>query len=297
MWPWYDPPVQLQIEGIGGVCSATCNFCPLVDRDFYKNDRPSGVMSMDLFRKIIDEASTIKHINSVCITGLSETLLDRHLMERIIYTRARMPSNVNIDFFTNGVALTPSKFNQAKCAGISRITVSLNAVSSEQHDAIMHMGRSAYDRVVSNIRYAIMDGGVEIEVKAVVDGEAFTPRDGYDFYEQWGQSGFEDGIGQLVYEGNWAGELKNERIFDPKRACGRALGQIYVLYDGIVTACCFDPLGKKARSVTGHPDGFGNLSRQGIREVYNSAKYVEFREAHSRNNADKYQFCAVCSRI
>ncbi len=289
---------MLQIEGIGGVCSASCEFCPLVDRKFYKNDRPVGVMSMDLFQKIIDEAATISQLESVCITGLSETLLDKYLLDRIWYMREVLPEKVRLDFFTNGYALSPAKFDAVKEAGVNGVTVSLNAISADQHNAIMHMGTHAFPIIVANIEYALAHAGdVWVEIKAVMDKVRFTKEHGDEFYAKWGQRGIDGGHGQLVYEGNWAGEVENDRVLDPASMCTRALTQIYVLWDGIVTLCCFDPLGRGARELTGHPDGLGNLNHQTIREIYNQPVYTQFRFDHSINQADKYPVCANCTRI
>jgi len=42
-------------------------------------------MSMDLYRKIIDEAATIESIGSLILHGLGEPLLDPNLNERLSY--------------------------------------------------------------------------------------------------------------------------------------------------------------------------------------------------------------------
>jgi sulfatase maturation enzyme AslB (radical SAM superfamily) len=289
--------VQLQLEGIGGVCSAACNFCPLTDRSYYKNGRQAGTMSMDLFRKIIDEAATIPQIDQLCITGLSETLLDRHLEERIRYARQTLSPRVFIDFYTNGVALTPAKFEAVKRAGVSCVTVSLNANTAEQHDRIMHMGLSAFPKVIANLESAIAHReGVAIQIKAVLDGENFTKRDCVPFYIKWGHREY-GGYGQVVVESNWMGENPVSRELDPKKPCDRALGQVYVTWDGIVTLCCLDTLGKGARALTGHPQGLGNLSHQTIREVYNQPVYTQFRVDHDEGRADLYEACRGCTRV
>ena len=289
--------IQLQLEGTGGLCNAACNFCPLTDRSYYKNGRGVGTMSMDLYRKLIDEAATIPEIREICITGLSETLLDKHLVERIAYARKVLGPEMLIDFYTNGLALTPAKYQECLDAGIGCVTISLNAVTPEQHDNVMHMGLKAYDRICANIDAAIATPGrTAIEVKAVVDGEHFTREHSKQFYSRWGHRSI-GGFGQVIIASNWAGQMPTVGEFDNNLCCPRAISQIYVLFDGIATACCLDPLGLIAREITGHPDGFGNLNTSTIREVYNSPKYVEFRETHDKNQASKIRACSVCTRV
>jgi radical SAM protein with 4Fe4S-binding SPASM domain len=124
-----------------------------------------------------------------------------------------------------------------------------------------------------------------MEVRAVATD--WSRDDVVAFYGRWGHRDL-GGFGQLVLEGNWAGDNPTVRPFNPKDACGRALGQIYVLWDGRVSTCCFDPDGKQV---------FGDLRVASLRDVYNSPRYVAFREAHYRNQADLYDICRNCTRI
>ena len=248
--------------------------------------RKLGNMPMPLFKKILDEAAGIELITQVCITGLGEPMLDRFIVERVKYAREKKPRAI-IDLFTNGVYLTPERFQALRAVGISSVQVSLNAVSGWQHEEIMGL-KGQFDLVCANIDYAIANrGGVNVEVRAVMSGDDFTRTDGYEFYERWGERG-KGGYGALISEGNWADDNRTMRKFDPNDGCHRALGQIYVLWDGKVTTCCFDPIGKQV---------FGDLNTQTLREVYSSPDYTAFREAHSNNQADKYKMCAECTRI
>lgn len=243
-------------------------------------------MSMSLFKKIIDEAATIPQIVNVCITGLGEPLLDPMIVQRVQYTREKMPE-VIIDLFTNGVYLTPKKFEALRDAGISSIQISLNAVDQEQHEAIMGL-KGKFITVCENIEYALLHRkNCAIEVRAVINKDTFTRSDGFIFYDRWGVRG-QGGFGMLIQEGNWAGDNRTVRKFEPNEACFRALSQIYVTFDGKITTCCFDPSGHQI---------YGDLSKQSIREIYSSPEYVAFREAHDRNEADRYQICKDCTRI
>jgi len=98
------------------------------------------------------------------------------------------------------------------------------------------------------------------------------------------------GYGVCVLERNWADQLGRtiDKKFDPNSCCFRALEQISILSDGRVTMCCFDPLDKFP---------LGDLKKQGIREIYNSDKYTQFRVDHYENRAAKYDLCRDCTRV
>jgi radical SAM protein with 4Fe4S-binding SPASM domain len=272
-------------------CNATCHFCTYASP---LNVAPKGVMSMDLYRKIIDEAKEIPQIDSIAFSALGEPSLDRFLVERVAYARKARPDWTPFEVYTNGTNLTPAKFDALRDAGIDSLTFSLNATSPRQHEEIMGL-KGQYQKVVDNIRYAIANhqGKVDVLVKAVRNEDKFNEADQVKFYMQWGirlRPDIAPGHGQVVLETNWAGENRTVegRDFDPNSTCGRALTQFSILWDGKVTMCCFDPM---------NTFPLGDLNKQTIKEIYNSEKYVTFREDHDNNQAAKYELCAKCTRV
>lgn len=284
--------IQIQIATVN-TCNAACHFCTYPTPE---NTYPRGVMDMDLFRKIIDDAATIPLMNDVCFSALGEPLLDRFLVERVRYTRQARP-DWDIELYTNGTALTPAKFDTLKEAGVSVISISLNAVNPKQHEDVMGL-KGLFGKVVSNARYACDHAdGMQVLVKAVRDDKHFKEPEHVQFLQTWGNrlkpwltNGEDHGI--VVTQGNWAGDVEfieaRKKDFDPNSCCARALTQFNVLWDGVVSACCFDPQGKLK---------FGDLKTQTIRDIYNSEAYLRFRETHVENRAAEYSICATCTRI
>lgn len=272
--------IQLHIATIN-TCNAKCHFCTYASPE---NVYPKGVMSMELYRKIIDEAKGIPEVGAIAFSALGEPLLDPHLVERVCYARETRADWYPIEVYTNGVSLTPARFEALKDAGVDSVTISLNAVRAKQHQEIMGL-KGKFGTVTANARYATDHAGnVIVVVKAVRDDDHFREADQSQFLQTWD--------GRVVWQGNWAGGVEfidaRRNGFDPNSACDRALEQVSVLWDGVVTLCCFDPLAKHR---------FGDLSRQTIREVYNSDDYVQFRQLHHENRAAEHPMCRVCTRI
>lgn len=271
------------------ICNGRCHFCVYRSKE---NTLPKGTMDMALYRKIIDEAKTIPEIDSIAFSALGEPLLDKHLVERVAYARKARPDWTPFELYTNGVFLTPEKFDALRDAGIDSLSISLNATNPRQHEAVMGI-KGQYDKVVSHARYAAKhaQGKVDVIVKAVRNEDRFNESDQVRFYMQWGMRLRPDllpGIGQCVQECNWAGGNRTMRKLTPDSCCGRALTQLSILWDGTVTLCCYDPLAK-------YP--FGDLKTQTIREIYNSDAYVRFREMHDENRASGHPLCRVCTRV
>jgi MoaA/NifB/PqqE/SkfB family radical SAM enzyme len=272
-------PIQLQLETTS-TCNAACQFCV-----YPAAQRWGQLMPMSMYQRIVDEAATIPHIYELCLTGLGEPTLDPMLEDRVLYARGR--TGIPIGVFTNGVYMTPDRFTGLQTAGLSYVVFSLNAVRPEQHEAQMGL-KGKFGTVCANVEFAIANrNGTKVEVRAVASPGAWTRADSQEFVRKWGQVDL-GGYGQLIAEGNWAGDNRTVHMPKPSECCHRALTQIYVLADGRVTTCCFDPAGAQV---------FGDLKHQTIREVYKSKPYVEFRRAHFENKADQYAICGSCSRI
>jgi radical SAM protein with 4Fe4S-binding SPASM domain len=237
-------------------------------------------MDMRLYEKIIDDAHGIPHIDNVTIQGLGEPLLDPLLEDRLRYTYGKLRTLV----FTNGSFLTAERFHSLVDAGLSALVVSVNAVSQDQHTRIMGL-KDKFDDVVSACEYVIENKPDDFgfQVHATLNGDTFTASDRESFETSWGEYAL------VRPEGNWAG--KNRTLpwdFSASGCCRRAIGMIYVLWDGTVTACCTDPTGRLT---------FGNLSEQSIREVYNSPEYTKFREDHWEGRPFLYDICRGCKSI
>jgi len=241
-------------------------------------------MDMDLFKKIIDELATIPQVTEVRLNGLNEPLLDRFLDKRYEYIHSKQGRFVST-LTTHGVYLTPKRTESLVAAGVSRFIISLNAATPEQHEANMGL-KGKFDQVVSNIQHCI-DRGLDVEVRGVVNDDYFTMAEGMKLVRKWGWKRY-GGHVKLIRELNWAGDNRTIRTFDPDSCCVRAVANIFIRWDGVITTCCVDPLGEGYQ--------FGDLKKQSIREAYNSEAYTFFREQHSLNKAAQFPICKVCTR-
>lgn len=237
--------------------------------------RPKGVMEMDLYRKIIDDAVDIPIIDHLTLNGLGEPLLDKHLIERIVYARKKMAA-IEIDFYTNGSFLSEEKAIQLKESGVSRVFISLNAVREITRQEIM--GTKDFDKVVNGI-HALKAQGVPISVLMTITKDLMEMEDMALLNAMF------PGETMPHLEGNWAGRMFTPRV-KQHSVCGRVIGQIMVLWDGRVALCCQDSEGHVV---------FGNLKDQTIREVYNSPEYVRYREFHMEGKRSQLKLCDVCT--
>src|ERR1700750_2483405 len=90
-------PEIVQIESTN-ICNAKCVFCPRDDMH-----RKQGVMSLDLFRKIVDECAALG-ITHVRVHNYGEPFLDRHLTEKVRYAKSKGIREVGM--ISNGSLIT-----------------------------------------------------------------------------------------------------------------------------------------------------------------------------------------------
>jgi MoaA/NifB/PqqE/SkfB family radical SAM enzyme len=270
-----EASIRLQFETVS-TCNAACHFCvyPKV-----ASMRRGNVMDSELFCNIVDEAASIRPIKIYSLQGLGEPFLDPQIAMRVRYIRKKDPQ-AEIELFTNGLMAKPDKVKELFDAGLDCLIFSLNAVDEESHQRSMGM-KNKYETIVQNIWQA-QDVVGHDDSKVRVHATALTEEERVKFEDKWGSSCKYIGIG------NWGGEIE-EVPFQSNECCYRALTTIYVMYDGRVTMCCFDPLGEGAV--------FGDLNNQTLREIYASPEYVQFREDHANDRADRYERCAGCTRI
>ena len=133
-------PEIVQIESTN-ICNAKCVFCP---RD--EMHRKQGVMSFDLFRKIVDECAALG-ITHVRVHNYGEPFMDRQLVEKVRYAKQKGIKEVGM--ISNGSLITEQVARGMVEAGLDAINISVDAAGKEVFDAT-RLGLN-YDKVIANI--------------------------------------------------------------------------------------------------------------------------------------------------
>src|SRR5512141_1894141 len=134
-------PEIVQIESTN-ICNAKCVFCPRDDMH-----RRQGVMSMDLFKKVVDECAALG-ITHVRVHNYGEPFLDRQLVEKVRYAKSRGIAEVGM--ISNGSLITEEIARGMIDAGLDAINISVDASGKETFERTrVHLD---YDTVIGNIR-------------------------------------------------------------------------------------------------------------------------------------------------
>ena len=133
-------PEIVQIESTN-ICNAKCVFCP---RD--EMHRRQGVMSFELFRKIVDECVELG-ITHVRVHNYGEPFMDRRLTEKVRYAKQKGIKEVGM--ISNGSLITEDVARGMIEAGLDAINISVDASGREVFEST-RLGLN-YDKVIANI--------------------------------------------------------------------------------------------------------------------------------------------------
>ncbi len=263
-------PEILQIEATN-LCNARCVFCP---RE--RMERKLGVMDVTLFRRIVDEAAALG-IRFVRMHNYGESFIDRHLLEKIRYAKARGIAEVGL--ISNGSLLTEETARGAIEAGLDVINISVDAA-----------GKDVFERTRVGLKYDQVMANIEGLVRARASIGATRPKlilsfvrqensdDERAFIEKWRQVADKVHVTDLH---NWAGTLHTRS--DVRFPCYRPWLTFTVLWDGRVSLCCADFDGREI---------LGDLRTQTIAEVWNGPAFRAARRAHLDHGGP--DICGAC---
>ncbi len=263
-------PEIVQIESTN-ICNAKCVFCPRDDMH-----RRQGIMSVELFRKIVDECVELG-ITHVRMHNYGEAFIDRNLVDKVRYAKQKGVKEVGM--ISNGSLITEKVARGMIDAGLDAINISVDASGKEVFEST-RIGLK-YDKVIANIERLVRlraESGKRrpklilsfVRQNNSIDEEAFI--------EHWRAIADKIHITDLH---NWAGTLNKES--DVNYPCYRPWLTFTVLWDGRVSLCCADFDGKTI---------LGDLNTHSIADIWNAEPYRNARREHLESGGP--DICRAC---
>ncbi len=251
-------PEIVQIESTN-ICNAKCTFCP---RD--EMHRQQGVMTFDLFTKIVDECAELG-IAHVRVHNYGEPFIDRRLADKVRY--AKQKGIAEVGMISNGSLITEPVARAMIDAGLDAINISVDAAGREVFEAT-RIGLK-YDTVIANIERIVRlrkELGRRRPKLILSFVRQNNSADEQAFVEHWRHVADKIHVTDLH---NWAGTLHRES--DVNYPCYRPWLTFTVLWDGRVALCCADFDGRTI---------LGDVRTSTIREIWNAAPYRGARRQH-----------------
>src|SRR5919112_4227938 len=263
-------PEIVQIESTN-ICNAKCVFCPRDDMH-----RRQGIMSVELFRKIVDECAELA-ITHVRMHNYGEALLDRKLVEKVQYAKERGIREVGM--ISNGSLITEKVARGMIEAGLDAINISVDASGKDVFETT-RVGLN-YDKVIANIERLVRiraELGKKRPKLILSFVRQNNSTDEQAFIEHWRSIADKIHVTDLH---NWGGTLNAES--DVNYPCYRPWLTFTVLWDGRVSLCCADFDGKTI---------LGDLNTSSIGDIWNAPAYRAVRRSHLESGGP--DICRSC---
>ncbi len=263
-------PDIVQIESTN-ICNAKCVFCP---RD--EMHRRQGIMTVELFRKIVDECADLG-ITHIRMHNYGEAFIDRKLVEKVRYAKQKGIREVGL--ISNGSLISEPVARGMIDAGLDAINISVDASGKEVFEST-RIGLK-YDKVIANIERLVRLRGESGKRRPKLILSFVRQNNSADeqaFIEHWGSIADKIHVTDLH---NWAGTLNKES--DVNFPCYRPWLTFTVLWDGRVSLCCADFDGRTI---------LGNLNTHSIADVWNAEPYRNARRQHLESGGP--DICRAC---
>ncbi len=251
-------PEIVQIESTN-ICNAKCVFCP---RD--EMHRKQGIMSLELFKKIVDECAELG-ITHVRVHNYGEPFVDRKLVDKVRYAKEKGIQEVGM--ISNGSLITEQVARGMIDAGLDAINISVDASGKEVFEST-RIGLK-YDKVIANIERLVRiraESGKRRPKLILSFVRQNNSADEQAFIEHWRKVADKIHVTDLH---NWGGTLHQQS--DVNYPCYRPWLTFTVLWDGRVSLCCAD--------FDGHTI-LGDMNTSSIKDIWNNDLFRGVRREH-----------------
>lgn len=295
-------PLSIMIDP-SNLCNFKCVFCPTGDKKLLSSvNRPCGLMSYELFCKIIDDMSGFPdRVKSLTLYKDGEPLLNDDLGRMIYYAKIRNVAEV-IRTTTNGSLLTPEKSIEMIESGLDQIRISIEHVNNNSYKKITRTF-SDYDLVRKNVEFLfnekekrnsnlkiftkIIDLNLteEEKDKFIQDFEPISDAYNFDRFVDWASSGKDQLIKDVETETSMNGRLKINKAL---KVCPEPFRIMAVNFNGIVSTCSVD---------WSLENVLGDVNRENIVDIWNGEKLRQIRLLNLTGNRQKVKNCTNCNFV
>ncbi len=272
----YPPLVQIEPTSI---CNYRCVFCYQTDsRLSDKRNGHMGVMSLDLFKNVIDQLEG--NVEGVTLASRGEPTVNKKLPEFLKYMSGKfLASKIN----TNASLLDEKMIHAILEANIQTLVFSADAASEPLYSKLRVNGD--LDQVVRNVKKFH-----QIKERDYPNSKLITRVSGVQYSDQQNMGSMENFWAEYVDQVAFVDYNPWENVYDSEKnnittPCSDLYRRMFVWWDGKVAPCDVDYLTKLSNE---------SLSNNTITEIWNGDMYKTLRETHMSGLRASLEPCSRC---
>lgn len=282
-------------------CNLRCPECPSGLRSF---TRPTGMLTTDLYAKILSEISPTLSYSLLYFQG--EPYLNPHFLDLVeLSTQHKVYSATS----TNAHYLDAETSKRTLQAGLNRLIISIDGITQDTYQQYRIGGK--LDKVIEGIKQVVaakkelksrtqiilqflvvkpnehqLEEAKQLATTLEVDAIKFKTAQIYDYKNGSELIPTNDLYSRYKKEEDGTYSIKNKL----ENKCWKMWQSCVITWDGKVVPCCFD---KDAKYV------MGDLNTQSFKEIWFGEKYNRFRQQviDSRQSIDICQNCTEGLKI
>lgn len=294
-------PIKIGIEP-----TTACNLrCPACISGLRAFSRPTGMLDMELFKKMIDELSP--ELIYLLMYFQGEPFLNKNFLPMVRYAHEK---KVYVATSTNGHFITAEKAIEVVKSGLSEVIFSIDGTTQESYATYRIGGK--LERVIQSMRYLLEARKKLGKLNPFVILQFIVLRPNQHQIEDVRILGRQLGVDHVaiktaqLYDFEEGHELipdlpkfsRYKKTADGKYAiknklenqCWKMWQGMEITWDGKVLPCCFD---KDAEYI------MGEFPETSIREIWQSETYKAFRRKllTSRSHIEMCQNCSEGTKV
>lgn len=285
-------PYILKIESTN-ICNLKCAYCYENRRMPSEGERSFGRVSLDNFKKLIDEIG--RYLFKINLYGFGEPFLFPETIDMIEYATKK---NIGVGVSSNMNFEDPQLPERIVTSGLEVLIFSCHGVTQESYSKFMVKGNMAL--AIRNIRKIIEERNKSGSKTPLIDWQFCVTRFNQGEIESAKTMARELGIDQIRFikpffpedaDEEWISDLFPKNT--PASPAGKPAGcfwvyrSAYINYDGGLLPCCKD--------VRPLANDFGNVFKEGFKRIWNNESYRSSRSLIANPAEKSIKCCTVCA--
>lgn len=282
------------VIGASSKCNFKCNYClQALPKESLDNMEFKQInLDFKLFKKVIDDCQKFpERIKCIQFLKDGEPLMNKRLPEMISYAK-KSDKFERIELITNGVLLSEEINTKLIDAGLDKIRISLQGLSSKKYFEITGV-LIDFNKFIYNIEHLYTNRRKCLVHLKMIDSGLENERENFfeifdsicdEFSIQYVMPFYEEHIDYKIDSSEKFVNLYGEKS-KKVEICPRPFMSISVSADGSIMPCCRE----NNKEII-----LGKASSDSIYEIWNGSKLNQFRVDQLSKDLSKYSICREC---
>lgn len=293
-----NTPMKIHVDPASG-CNFKCFFCPQAEPESLKAAGvESGVMKLDLFKKLIDDLKEFPQIIDELVLGnYGEPLLNKKIAEMIDYAVASRRVR-EVSLITNAALLNEERGEMIAAAGLDKIRISIEALSDKGYLETTDVAVS-FKEIIDNIskfRAAVKRHGNKTFIYVKIIDIGMSEQDKREFFKIFTPLADAVAIENLMpvteksiqFIGVRPKGMTGVSLSEGRSVCPSPFYSLSIHINGDVGVCCSD---------WHHKTNVGSIKNMALKEIWNGHDLQKFRLAQLAHSWRSLEACAGCVMV